>query len=65
MRHDWNVERHAVDVVTSTETHKLFFAQPPPLGMDNVDTLVTAWGLDNFDYAIMHFDDSSAEWNRY
>lgn len=37
----------------------------PLLGMDNVDTLVAAWGLDNFDYAIMHFDNSSAEWNRY
>ena len=33
-------------------------------GMDNVDALVTAWGLENFDYAIMHFDDSSAEWSR-
>ena len=33
--------------------------------MGDVDALVTAWGLDNFDCAIMHFDDSSAEWNRY
>ncbi len=33
--------------------------------MENVDALITAWGLHNFDYAIMHFDDSSAEWSRY
>jgi len=56
---------HAVDVSASAEANELFFAKHPLLGMDNVDTLVTAWGLDNFDYAIMHFDDSSAEWNRY
>lgn len=32
--------------------------------MDNVDALIRSWGLRNFDYVIMLFDDSGSEWNR-
>lgn len=33
-------------------------------GMANVDALITAWGLKNFDYVLMLFDDSNSEWSR-
>jgi hypothetical protein len=32
--------------------------------MANIDGLVRLWGLENFDYVLMHFDDSATEWNR-
>lgn len=32
--------------------------------MANIDGLVRLWGLDNFDYVLMHFDDSATEWNQ-
>lgn len=31
--------------------------------MANIDGLVRLWGLENFDYVLMHFDDSATEWN--
>lgn len=34
-------------------------------GMENVDRLVTQWGTQAFDYVIMHFDNSSSEWNKF
>jgi hypothetical protein len=33
--------------------------------MENIDGLVRLWGLENFDYVLMHFDNSSSEWDRY
>ncbi|GAB5030706.1 storage protein [Nannochloropsis oceanica] len=33
--------------------------------MANIDGLVRLWGLDNFDYVLMHFDDSATEWNQF
>ena len=32
--------------------------------MANIDGLVRLWGLENFDYVLMHFDDSATEWNK-
>lgn len=32
--------------------------------MDNVNALITSWGLEQFDYVLMHFDNSSSEWNK-
>lgn len=33
--------------------------------MENIDNLVRSWGFEHFDYVLMHYDDSSSEWNRY
>lgn len=33
-------------------------------GMENVDRLVRLWGMDFFDYVLLHFDDSSSEWGQ-
>ena len=32
--------------------------------MANIDGLVRLWGSKNFDYVLMHFDDSGTEWNK-
>jgi len=32
--------------------------------MANIDGLVRLWGSKNFDYVLMHFDDSATEWNK-
>ena len=33
--------------------------------MDHIDKLVRQWGLEHFDYVLMHYDDSSSEWNKW